>query len=786
MSLFLRRKRILLPLLAFTALAVLLLAGSAAPAHAALVGNTYIVTTTSDGDDGACAVSLCSLRDAIKAANAHAGADTINFNIPGTGVHTINVNSQMPLITDPLIVDGTSEPSCSAPCIELRNSAAGDGLVVEAGNSTVRGLIIDGYNNGIHLRIGGNNTIAGNFLGTNPAGTAARSNNYGIRIDSGSGNTIGGTNAGDRNLISGNVVVGIDIESSSSSNQILGNLIGTDVNGTTALGNLVGIQLNGSSGNTVGGTTPSARNVISGNKNSSNTAGVGVYMVNGASGNVVEGNYIGTSAAGSAAIPNVDALSINGPNNTIGGTSGTTPGGSCTGACNVLSGNTNNGVTLAENSATGNTIQGNFIGTNAKGSGAVANEQDGVLIAGADNNTVGGTTPAARNLISGNIQIGVELGSSASGNLVEGNFIGTNTSGTAALPNGHGAGIGEGVLVDTSATNNTIGGTTAGAGNLISGNIGMGIQIFPGANGNQIWGNLIGTDASGANALGNTTHGVGIHSSYNLIGGTLAGAPNVIAFNGSQGIGVDTGTRNAIRLNSITGNGSKGIALSNGGNNSQGAPTLNSVSSSGGSVTIQGTFNSAANTTFHLDFFANLTCDSSGAGEGQTFLSTADVTTDGSGSAAVNVNFGTTVLGGEAVTATATDPNGNSSAFSKCAIVGGAPPTKPLAPTLVSPSNGQKVATRQVLLTWNASSLATRYIVIVKQGSTSGTVVFKHTVTATQDTTGVLTAGRSYYWRVKACNSLGCKPSTWRVFRIKAGVTLRVPQWLETELAAFL
>lgn len=766
-----------------TALAILFQPGNVTAVGAALIGNTYVVTTTADSNDGACTVSLCSLRDAINAANAHTGTDAINFNIPGSGVHTITINSQMPIIAEAAVIDGTTEPACTAPCIELRGSpSSGNGLVIDAGNSTIRGLVINGYNNGIQLRIGGNNLIAGNFIGTNSAGTAARANNYGIRIDSGSGNTIGGTNAGDRNLISGNAVVGIDIESSSSANKILGNFIGTDVNGTTALANIVGIQLTSSSGNTIGGTSPSARNIISGNKNSNNTAGVGVYMISGASGNLVEGNYIGTSAAGTLAIPNVDAISINGPNNTIGGTSGTTPGGACSGACNVLSGNTNNGVTLSGNSATGNTILGNFIGTNANGNGAIPNQEDGVLIADSDNNTVGGTTAAARNLISGNIQIGVELGLSASGNIVEGNFIGTNTSGNAAIHNGHGAGIGEGVLIDGTATNNTIGGTAAGAGNLISGNIGMGVQIFPGANGNQIWGNLIGTNVSGTGALGNTTHGIGIHSSRNLIGGTQAGAPNVVAFNGGQGVGVAAGTRNAIRANSIKANGSIGISLSSGGNNSQSAPALTSVASSGGSVTIQGTLKSAANTIFNLDFFANVSCDSSGAGEGQTFLGTANVTTNASGSATVNVSFGTAVPAGYAVTATATDPNGNTSAFSQCANVGGVKPTKPPAPTLVSPVGGAQVGTRKVPLAWNASNFAAYYNVTVRQGSTTGTVVFNHNVTATKDTTSALTAGRTFYWRVRACNNLGCTASVWRKFQIKSGAVfdLRDDGWLNT------
>jgi titin len=246
---------------------------------------------------------------------------------------------------------------------------------------------------------------------------------------------------------------------------------------------------------------------------------------------------------------------------------------------------------------------------------------------------------------------------------VLGNTIGTDATGTFALGNS-----GDGIQID-SGTGNTVGGTTAGSGNLVSGNAGDGIAVS--ANGALVQGNLIGTDASGAAALGNGGNGVLLSGSNNTVGGT-ADAGNVIAFNGLNGVLVDQGTGNAILSNSIFSHSNGlGIQLTNGGNTNEPAPQLTSATSGGGTTTVAGTFTGTPNTTYVIQLFANTDANPSGFGEGETLLGTITVTTDGSGNASFSAVFDTNVSLGECIAATATDPSNNTSAFSNCVTVTG-------------------------------------------------------------------------------------------------------------------
>jgi photosystem II stability/assembly factor-like uncharacterized protein len=365
-----------------------------------LLPSVFAVINTADTGDG-------SLRQALLDANAHPGPDTIIFDIPGAGPHTIQPTSTLPTITDPVTIDGTYQPGfAGTPLIVLDGTAAGagvNGLTIAAGDSTVRGLVID------------------NFTG---AGVA--------------------------------------------------------------------LQARG--------------------------------------GNVLTGNYIGVDGTGAA---------------------------------------------------------------------AAANGGPGIAITGPGHNTIGGTTAAARNVLSANGGSGVEIsGGGDLGNLVEGNYIGTDATGTAALGNG-----GNGVLI-TTASNNTVGGTAAGAG-------------------------------------------------------------NVIAFSGGDGVQVDAGTGNAVRQNSIHDSTNLGIELVNSGNNNQPAPALASAASGGGTTTIQGALTAAPNTAYALDFFAGPAANPSGSGEGQRYLGLAAETTDASGNASFTVTFPVAVPGGQVVSATASDPVGNTSAFAQ-------------------------------------------------------------------------------------------------------------------------
>jgi CSLREA domain-containing protein len=333
-------------------------------------------------------------------------------------------------------------------------------------------------------------------------------------------------------------------------------------------------------------------------------------------------------------------------------------------------------IELASNG--GDVIAGNFIGTNVTGTAKLGNSGGGVSVQNAPSSNIGGTAAGARNVISGN-QTNVSI-VSATMNQVQGNLVGTDVTGTAALGSTF-----DGVFIER-ASNNTIGGTTAGARNIISGNGRDGVEILnAGATMNQVQGNLIGTDASGASALGNARDGVFISNApSNTVGGTASGAGNTIAFNGRVGVNVvdTTATGNAIRHNSIFSNTGLGIDLGDDGvtpntpgsphagpNHLQSWPVLASASSSGGTTTIMGSLNSTPNRVFVLDFFANDACDPSGNGEGQTFLDPSRTVgpTDAAGNAVFTVTLPVSVAMGQQITATATDSITNdTSEFSNC------------------------------------------------------------------------------------------------------------------------
>jgi hypothetical protein len=248
------------------------------------------------------------------------------------------------------------------------------------------------------------------------------------------------------------------------------------------------------------------------------------------------------------------------------------------------------------------------------------------------------------------------------GNVIAGDYIGVDSTGAAAAANG-----GAGITISGGSSSNTIGGTTAAASNVISANAGNGVEVFDAAStGNLVQGNFIGTDVTGTIALGNGGNGVLVTTAANnTIGGTASGAASVIANSGNDGVKVDTGTGNAIRQNSIFSSTNLGIELVNNGNNNQAAPALTSAVSNGSSITIQGTLTAAANTSYALDFYANQTASPSGFGEGKVLLGSTSVTTNGSGMARFTVTFTVVVPAGQAVSATASDPGGNTSAFAQ-------------------------------------------------------------------------------------------------------------------------
>jgi CSLREA domain-containing protein len=317
---------------------------------ASSAADTFVVNNTADPGNGVCDALGCTLREAITSANANPGADTISFNIAGSGVRTISPGSPLPDITEAVTIDGYTQPGTSANTLEVGNDAV---LLIE----------LDG-------------TLAGAANGLNL-----------------------GTNA---NVIRGPVInrfdsVGISIGTilavDGSDNVIEGNFIGTDAAGTADLGNnLAGVGIFIGSGNLIGGALPAARNLISGNDGS----GVWVWgSVGFTSDNSVQGNYIGTDRDGTAALPNDgDGVFI------FASTSDNKIGGTEPGTGNLISGNIDDGILISPG-PTGNTIQGNFIGTDASGTADLENGGNGVDISASDN-TIGGTTAGARNIISAN------------------------------------------------------------------------------------------------------------------------------------------------------------------------------------------------------------------------------------------------------------------------------------------------------------------------------------------------------------------------------------------------
>ena len=397
------------------------------------------------------------------------------------------------------------------------------------------------------------------------------------------------------------------------------------------------------------------------------------------------------------AIPNGQAMFIIGaPNTTVGGLAtptGTPPG-------NVISGNSGS-LEISGADSTGNVVQGNIIGLNATGTASLLGTGSGIAIGpngGASDNLIGGTATGARNVISGNTSYGIYLASgyvASFVNTVQGNYIGPDITGTVAL-----SPIQTGIFFN-GAGSNQIGGSAAGAGNVISGNgthdgnIFPGVALWAGASGDVIQGNFIGTQADGVSPLGNAGAGIGgsLGPAQNVIGGIGPGEGNVIAFNGSPnsstgGVQFENNSNgNTIRGNSIhhnIGNGTHGLGIDlgadgvtandagdgdTGPNDLQNFPIVSSVTNlaPGSGTRIQGVLHSTASTLYGLDFYANPACSNFPREflEGETYLGSSQVMTDGSGTGAFDVTLSVSVEAGARITATATDPTGSTSEFSQ-------------------------------------------------------------------------------------------------------------------------
>ncbi|PWU18374.1 MAG: hypothetical protein C5B50_09305 [Verrucomicrobia bacterium] len=707
------------PLLVFCVLVSFICAINSAPAT---VG-TNTVSNTKDSGGG-------SLRQAMLDANASSNSVTvIQFSLSGHGVHTITPASLLPFLTRPVLIDGTSQSGyAGSPVVEINGSSAGscNGFELRAGNSAIRGLIINRFAfAGIVLETNGNDQVQGCWIGTDSTGTNAAGNgSAGITVVMCSSNLIGGLTSSTRNVISANAA-GVWLLGGAS-NQVQGNYIGLDATGLHGLGNQQdGVEFNALQGTTVyatdsvlGGTDPASRNFVSSNGrhgvyvwggtlgpvrnqilgnyiglnrdgtfgwinlgsgilisnatqitigapdagnviSASGADGVGVWSSLSKS-NVIQANFIGTGLLGTSFLANSNngIHIVDSPYNTIGGPAPyTTIGGARSGSANVISGNGGNGIEI--DGSMGNTVQGNMIGTDVTGQLLLANSKDGILLStnpvtaqASSNNIIGGLAtgnPAgasAANVIGGNGRNGIEIGPGASGNQILGNSIGMNGLGQTRVPNAW-----NGVaLLDS--TNNTIGGNSSGAGNIISGNISNGVLITTGPFGSGSRNNLVQGNFIGVSQTGNGASGVFVHgSSGNWIGGLESADKNFIAYNGSNllfkghGVVIESGTNNPVLGNNIYANAGRGIDLgndsfdlpqfgnlTNGPNARQNYPVVTrTYFHPDGTHEITWTLTSARSRTFRIEVYRNSAPDPSGFGEGETFMYWTNVVTDANG-----------------------------------------------------------------------------------------------------------------------------------------------------------
>jgi hypothetical protein len=588
------------PVVLVTLLAFLVLPGPVEPAGGiALASNrqvparTWVVNNTYD-EGGTCTEDFCSLRQALEVANSDRESDTIIFGIP-TDDPGYNPRTGKWTIT-------LNEP---LPTLSGSDSLAVDATYGKPGEC-LSYVVIDASNVSYGLDITGSGKTWSGFVIKN-------AQSHGVYIH--------GTGAQDNELTCSYVV--------SST--------------------LDGVRIaDGATGNSIGSASASLPNVIAFNGDD------GIEITNSASDNTVVNNRIGTNEAGTAAWANGGygvRISGGAMTNTIGlAARGDPLIGSGPGA-NLVSGNALGGILISGDGARDNVVQNNRVGTDSAGTAAIANQQDGVVISGAPDNVVG-----PGNLISGHTCDGVRIeGGPATGNVVKGNYIGTDADGETRVSNQR-----FGVLLQNESSGSTIGGDSAADGNLISGNgydgdyaVYGGVGIL-GSNSNVLRNNRIGTTADGGDALSNARHGVMLSNfaQDNAIGqGTALQYANTIAWNEGDGVYVQgEGTvRNTIGRNSIHDNDDLGIDTESGGNEELPPPVIENYSASGsGSASLEATACPGCTILVYSD----------DDGEGRYY--------EGSGTADAGTGrfdwSGTPT--GAAFTLVATDADGNTSEFS--------------------------------------------------------------------------------------------------------------------------
>lgn len=701
---------------------------------------TFTVTNTNDSGVG-------SFRQAILDANANPGADVINFQIPGSSIPTIFPLSPLPDLSEAVTIDGTTQ---SAGRVELRGDQIqypekpADGrtviaLRIKGGNSTVRGLVINRF--------------------------------------------LWRREEGDSVFQAGGCIYLAD----HGNNIIEGNIIGSDPGVSQWLSaNSSVLIYPDCSNNLIGGTTPQARNII-----------LGATQLLYAGGNVMQGNFIGTNLNGTATVTGIDprfgtllesSVGLSSPGNLLGGT--------VAGARNIIAGRVGMtdglagpGTPAYPHRVYSNLVQGNYIGTDVTGTKVLGGD---VKIQDSPDNTIGGTTPAARNIISGSQRSGILVLSTddtSGGTLIQGNYIGTDKTGQVGLGNNL-AGVspqevdpfrpGRGGVcifivaplfeITRTGENFTIGGSLPEARNVISASLTHGVVITGtpsktiGRIGVTVQGNAIGTDASGMNPLGNKADGI-------FIGSRAFQCKidnNIIAFNEHNGVNIPepsndlAATKIALSNNLVYSNQSLGINLGAegvtqndsmdsdaGANESQNYPQLNDASLSAGALTINGALNSTPESTFTLQFYmGNNHADHQLTGNAPVLLLERQVTTDKDGNA--SFAFTLALPGSPAdgwINATATSAAGNTSEFSDCIKIVPSNCTYTFSQTnqtfKAAGGTGTLNLTSGAACNWSVTGKPD-WVTILSGSAGTGNGVITYSVaanTAVESRTGVLTIG---------------------------------------------
>ena len=387
----------------------------------------------------------------------------------------------------------------------------------------------------------------------------------------------------------------------------------------------------------------------------------------------VEDSLIGTGTTGETDLGNGGA-----------GISVTTAGNSI--ARNTISGNGSHGISISGSSARRTFVSGNYIGTDADGESDLGNDGSGVNVSGAPGAQI------KENIISGNTGQGIDVSGGTAAEILD-NIIGFDVTGSVDLGND-----GAGLSIVSASAGYVVGNTISG-----NGSYGVNVEGSSGASGN-IFGinsvtdnddhgirlngagvtdtlvrlNVIGTDAGGNTDQGNG--GSGVH-----IGGGASRNRidfNSIAFSGGDGVTVvsDSASRNTVWENSIYSNTGLGIDLGDdgvtpndvvgdgdsGSNDLQNFPVLSVSAKNDSVIGVYGSINGPGNTAYTIDFYSSSGCDASSNGEGEAWLGYKGVTTSFFGSADIDGHFLATGVVGPYITATATDPSGNTSEFSSC------------------------------------------------------------------------------------------------------------------------